>query len=257
MNDSSKKSFWYKYKNDKKYEAKVQLTAYVVIIVIIIIYVNVSNVGSNYNYNNNSNVTGEEKSLVDSNNNGSVLDVINDNYNYSVSVSITKKVDDGNSDEKISYEYSGKKYKNNTIIDKNVSNDKVTYYKIEDEYYFRENDEYKYIDSSVVYDLVDNKYIELNDVKKMIKKASLEHVTSGSNGKSNYKYTLLVRNVVQTYKGDDAVNLEVDFSGKNLNINIDYTNLFKQMFNDISDCKISYEYTDIDSVDEFTIIDKK
>ena len=250
MNSTNKDSFWYKYKNDDKYKAKVQLILYVVFIVFVIVYINVGRIGSNYNYNNvvgdaNNDIKYEEKS--------NLLDTINNNYNYLVSVLVNSKKDDNV--EEIKYEYSGKKYKDNTIIDKKNNGSNVTYYKIGDEYYAKENDEYKFIDSSVIYDLINKKYIELSDVKRLITKASLEHVTNESNGNNNYKYNLLVRDVIQTYKGNDLINIDVTIKNDILHIDIDYSNLFKQIDDKISTCKVSYEYTDIDKVEEFTIID--
>ena len=47
----SKQSFFQKFKNDKKYRAKVQLIGYTVFIVFLIVFINVSNVGNNYSYN--------------------------------------------------------------------------------------------------------------------------------------------------------------------------------------------------------------
>ena len=47
-----KESFWYKYKNDKKYNAKIQLVVYALFIIIVVVYVNTSHVGNNYNYDN-------------------------------------------------------------------------------------------------------------------------------------------------------------------------------------------------------------
>ena len=51
----NKDSFFYKYKNDSKYNAKAQLIFYVVFIIFVVIYLNFSRVGKNYDYNNITN----------------------------------------------------------------------------------------------------------------------------------------------------------------------------------------------------------
>ena len=253
--DTNKKNkedtFLYKYKNDDKYKAKVQLIGYAIFIIFAIIYINISNIGRNYDYNNSvSNNSNQNKDIDNIN----LLNDIQDNYNYLVDVKFSKK-NDNNIVDNYNYTYSGKRYKDNTIIERNISNNKSTFYKIEDEYYTKENDDYNFIDSSVVYDLISSKYIELDDIKKLVKKANLDHVTTGSNGINNYKYSLLVRNIIQSYKGEDLINIDVNIENDVLNININYDNLFKIIDKNIDSCNISYKYTDIGKVEEFIIID--
>ena len=250
MSSDNNKSFWNKYKNDNKYKAKVQLSLYVVFIVLVIIYINVTNIGNNYNYDNSVNNIGND--LNDGDVDTNLFDNISNNYNYSVSVFFSEKNNDSILEKK--YGYSGKRYKDNIIINKSIDNNTSTYYKIEDEYYANYNGEYKFIDNSVIYDLVNRKYIELDYVKKLIKKATLDHVTNKSNGNNNYKYSLLVRDIIQTYKGEDVINIDINIEEQVLKIDIDYSSLFKQMDENILICKISYEYTNIDKVEEFSII---
>ena len=253
-NKNKEDTFWYKYKYDEKYKAKIQLIGYAVFIVFVIIYINIANIGRNYEYNNvvNNEVDNQENYKDDSN----LLDEINNNYNFLVDVKVTKKSENGLYSE-MNYSYSGKRYVDNTIINKTVSNNKSVFYKIDDEYYIKENNEYKFIDNSLIYDIINKKYIELFDVKKLIKKASLDHVTTESNGIDNYKYNLLVRDIIQSYKGDDIINIDVNIENDILNINIIYDNLFKQISDDVIKCSINYKYTDINKIEKFVIIDKE
>ena len=42
----NKESFFYKYKNDKKYKAKAELTGYVIFILLVILFVNIASLGN-------------------------------------------------------------------------------------------------------------------------------------------------------------------------------------------------------------------
>lgn len=242
----NKDSFFYKYKNDSKYNAKAQLIFYVVFIIFVVIYLNFSRVGKNYDYNNITNKNYNNKTEETN-----LFDVISDNYNYKVNVSGVLK------NNNINYIYSGKRSGENTTIDRNVNNKLDYFYKISDEYYVKNDDEYKFIDSSLVYDTISYKYLEFDSIMKLLKKASLDHVENTSSGEYNYKYNLLVRDVVKSYNGDDVVSINVHVTDYNLSIDIDYTNLFKIIYNDFSSCKINYLYSDIGKVDKFVIIDNK
>ena len=155
----------------------------------------------------------------------------------------------------INYIYSGKRNGDNTTIDRKNDNKLESFYKISDEYYEKNGEEYKFIDSSLVYDTISYKYIELDSIMKLLKKASLDHVENTPDGESNYTYNLLVRDVVKSYNGDDAVSINVHVNDYNLTIDSDYTNLFKRIYDDFTMCKIKYVFSNIGKVEKFVIID--
>ena len=106
-------NFLYKYKNDSKFKAKVELCFYGIFILILIVYINIANMGSN-------SVNTISNSVLDNNNNNraeeessNLLQKIDNNYSYDISVNITLT-----SDEVINYNYSGKSYGNNIEINK-------------------------------------------------------------------------------------------------------------------------------------------
>ena len=243
----NKNSLWDRFNNDKKFNAKVQLSFYVVFIVIVVIYINISNMGRNYNYNSTNNSHINNSSYISSN----LLDTISNNYNYSVELNY-KVMNDNNSVLEYNYVYSGKSYLDNLVINRKYNNTNNTFYKVSDEYYLYDNNNYKYIDSSLVYGDISYKYIELDGVKKLIKKASLDHVTNSND--SSYIYNLYVRDIVQSYKGDDFVSINVNISEEVLTIDVDYSNLYKQINNKITSCVIKYVYTDIDKILKFDIM---
>lgn len=246
-NKKNNNSFIYRFKNDSKYNAKVQLMGFVIFVVIIVIYLNISRIGDNYDYNNVIN-------KIDNKSNDevvSIFDKINDNYTYNISISAKSK------DKDVTIIYSGKRYEDNTIINRNSSGVNDVFYKISDEYYINGDNNYKYIDEDIVYEFVANKYIELDGVMNLINKASLDHLSNESNGEINYLYKLAIKDVVLSYSGSDIIDIKVNVFGDVLTIDIDYTNLFKEVYDDIDEYLIKYVFTDIDKVEKFVIIDDK
>jgi len=247
--------FMDKMKTDKRYSAKVQFAAYGVFVLLVIIYLNISIMNGGVNNSVGSidnNVLDEE--VVDETSEESdqtLLEKLSNNYEYDITVNLTKS-----GQEVVSNRYYGKSYGDNVIINKVSKNIENTYYNIDNYYYEKnENDEYILIKSDQVYDLVESKYIEVDDVLKLIKKASLDHVVDSSTGAKENVYHLLVRDVVISNKSEDVVTIKVVYDEDKLSINIDYTNLMKSFDASIEKCEISYVYTNIDGVEEFMIME--
>lgn len=267
--NDEKESFFKKLKNDKKYRAKVELSGYAVFIAILVIFLNVSNIGNNYNYSANNVVNGNASAEVeDEGENSNSFKSLKDNYSYNVDVSIKRKVvsdegvtngdtgDDGALEEVKTVNYNGKSYGDNVIINKVVDNNTVDYYKVGDYYYTKDGDDYKLVNSDIIYDLLESKYVEVAGVKNYIEKASLDHYTNYSSGKKEYVYNLRVSDVLKSYKGEDLVKIDVVIENEIINIKIDFTNLLKMSDDNISECLITYEYKDIDKIEEFVVIEK-
>ncbi len=248
----SKQSFFQKFKNDKKYRAKVQLIGYTVFIVFLIVFINVSNVGNNYSYNSvDSNLRDNVNDVLDDDSN--LFEDIDDNYSYNVDV-VLKTKDSNNNDVESKVNYNGDSYRDNLVINKVYDNVNSTYYKVGDEYYYKELDEFKLAVLDDIYNLIDAKYIEFSSVNKYIDKAGLDHFTDYSSGKKEYVYDLLVRDVILSYKGEDTVPINVVIDNNIVSISIDYTNLLKNIDNNIVSCVVNYKYENIGKVEEFTII---
>lgn len=250
-NSDERERFFQRYKEDKKFNAKVQLVGYGVLILLVIVFLNISNMNS-LGYNNvsdtNSNSSVEDNNSIDK---ISLLEKINNNYEYDINVDVTKS--DGNI---VSYRYYGKSYNSNIILNKYFDNTNNVYYGKDGFYYIKnEVNEYGLIDNSVVFDLVDSNYIELDDVLEFINKASLDHVLDSSNGDKESVYNVLVRDIVISNKTDEVVTINVSEKEDKLNIGIDYTNLISVLDTNISSCKISYVYSNIGKVSEFKIVE--
>lgn len=248
--DEKKVGFYEKMKTDKRYNAKVQFIGYGVFILLIIIFLNVNGV-SNGNISNTindsviNNINDNEEVQEDNN---SLLEIIDNNYSYDINISCMK------GEEEFNYRYYGKSYDKNIEINKEIDSVVSTYYEVDGYYYgLNENGEYGLLKSDVIYDLVDYKYIELDEVISLIRKANLNHVLNSSNGNKEEVYNLLVRDLVISNKSDDVIVINVIEEDGKLSIDIDYSNLLKVFDSSISSCKVSYVYTDIGSVLEFNM----
>lgn len=248
---SAFKEFLDKYKNDKKYNAKVQLIGYGVLIGIIILYANINSAQitsyrktypSRTNRTNNINTNQESK-------NETLLEKIDKNYQYDIKVLSKGK------EEKKEIHYYGKKYQNNMEITKELDGITTNYYKVDSRYYTKENDNYNLAKQEDIYNIVEKEYIELPDIKEYINLASLDHKTEYSNGKKEYVYHLAVKNVIKSYQGTEEIEINIIEENNELTIKINYTNLIKEIDKETEECTIEYIYTNIDTVEEFTIIE--
>lgn len=257
--DTAKQSFITKMKSDKKYRAKVELAGYGIIIILIVIYVNLSNLTNNYDYNKPTNKNLDIKTDTEEKQTN-LLEKLNNNYNYTIEVSVKKAIENADNEEtketETKYNYNGKSYKNNLIINKKINDVETTYYKVQNEYYQKEQDNYNKIEESTIYDLIESKYIELENIKKYIETSNLDHFTNYSSGKKEYVYNLSLSDIVPNYKENDIVPINITTENEVVTINIDYTKLLKISDKTINECIINYTYSDIDKVEEFSIIEE-
>lgn len=259
--EDSNKSFFQRLRTDKKFSAKVQLIGYGIFIVVLILYVNVSNVGSsNINStlgNNISNTvtdSGEKNTDEVSDN---LLEVVDDNYQYELVVDVKKKNSDTNGEEELEIKYRGKSYGDKLEITKEDNSGSKLYYKVDDLYYSKIEENFELVDDNTIYDIVDSKYLELENVLKLIDKASLDHVTDYSSGKKEYVYHLKVKDVVLSYQMDDVVEIEVEEENGVLKIEVDYSVLLKVIDDTILECEVDYTITEIDKIKDFEVLVEK
>ena len=261
-NEKENLTFIDKVKTDKKYSAKVQLIGYGVLIMALVLYLNISSMGSSSNMGNtiipdiNQNSAVEENASVDKT---SLLEQLsNNNYNYDVRVEVERKIDNNDKDntEDIGSHYYGSVYKNTILINREANGGKELYYKIDDNYYSKLNDDMKLIDEDDVYSLINGEYIEISSILKLIDKASLDHVTDYSSGKKEYVYHLKVRDIIVSYKMEDVIEIEIEEENGILKIEIDYSNLLKVVNEDIVECELEATINEIGKVEEFLEIDE-
>lgn len=235
-----KENFFKRMKEDKKYNAKVQLIGYGVFILIIVVFLNVgSMVGGNS--------TGVlENDIIEEVN---IIDEIDNNYEYNINISLSKGEELVNN-----YRYYGKRYNDNKEINKEVGEVVSSYYKVNDYYYVMNEEELSFVEKNIIYDLVDSKYIELDNVMEMVDKASLDHVVDDSLGNNESVYNLYVKDMVISVKNDDIISFNVKEVDDKLLIDVDYTNLIKVFDESVTSFKVSYEYFNVGDVEEFSVI---
>ena len=256
MNKSNKESFLEKYKTDKKYKAKIQLIGYGAFIILLIVYLNIASLNTTSHGNivtlkNNTNQL-EEKETEEKRSN--LLKQISDNYEYEIKVSLTQEKDDLKSE----VTYNGKRFKNNMEITKKTNNENTNYYKVDSKYYTKEEDKYQLSKEETIYNLIEKEYIELEEIKEYIEKASLDHITEYSNGIKEYVYHLKVKDIVKSYPETEEIEINITEEKDILTIKIDYTNLIKITKEDkIAECKVEYQYKNINKIEEFTIIEEQ
>jgi len=245
----NEESFIYKYKNDKKYKAKIELTGYVLFILLTVLFINVSSTGNTplndniVNETTNNNIQKEEDKEKD------LLSQINNNYQYDITINLTKTTE-----ETINYHYYGKSYDNKLEINKDINKIINTYYKIDDYYYTKE--ENKLTTKEVIYDLIPNNYIELNNLLEYINESSLDHVTNYSSGKKESLYNLHLKDIIINNKTEEKVTINVLEENDILTINVDYTNLLKEIDSTIKEIKINYTFSNIGKVEEFSNLEE-
>ena len=256
--DSSKslKKILKRLREDKIYKSKVELMGYLVFIVVLVIIINISNIGKNYDYDstqtNTSTAVNEKENEEE---NISLLKSISSNYNYSVSLNV-KRIKEDKTEDSINFSYSGSSYEENMIINKIFNGNMVTYYKATDEYYIKNGDEYDLVDNRDIYDVIDAKYIEFSGLKNLIDKSSLDHFTNYSSGKQEYVYNLKIRDIVNSYKKDDSIEINIIEENNILNVYVDYTKLFKLLNEKIIEGKVNYKYENINKVEKIVIFDE-
>lgn len=249
--DQNQESFFYKYKNDKKYKAKVELTGYVVFILLIILFVNIASLGNNTPSSNNlinKIPSNENNHTIDSEKH--LLETITNNYQYDLNINITKTTE-----ENIIYRYYGKSYEDRLEINKEFNNTTNKYYKVNNYYYEKTGEEYVIISKDKIYDLINSDYIELDNLLEYIDEASLDHVTNYSSGKKEYVYNLYLKDIIINNKTDEVITINIIEENNTLNINVDYFNLIKEVDNTIKECKVTYLFSNINKIEEFLKLD--
>ena len=242
-----------KYNTDKKYKAKIQLTAGFCFLFLLIIYINMSNTNmSTYgNITTIKNKSTQQTEKIKEEKEVNLLEKITDIYEYEIKITYKDNKEDNYKEIK----YQGKSYKNNLEIIRENSEEKTNYFKVDSRYYKKNEEKYELINDEEVYNVIEKEQIELNNVKEYINLASLDHVTNYSSGKKEYVYHLKVKDVIKSYQETDEIEISVTEENDILTITFDYTNLIKVLSKEIKECKVESIYKNIGNVEEFQIID--
>ena len=204
--------FLEKWKNDKKYKAKIKLIVYMTFALFVTIYAVSIN---NKEYDKNEYLSKMKQEYNKDNNIDDILK-INDTYNYIITIEIDDK----------KYEYSGTKDNNQTTIIKKVDNNITNYIYKNNEYYVEDdNKEYIITNKDNVYDIINYNYINIDTIKEYLKKAK----------KNNNQYLVYIKDIILTSDSDNYFIIDIIDN----NIYIDYTPLIKEFNNDIKKYKVT------------------
>lgn len=252
LND--KESFFERMKNDKKYNAKVQLFGYLIFLGALIIWVNLSSVSGNRGNVILDNNVDKENTYKDG---ISLLEILDDNYSYDGVISIDKISMNVDTNEEVvvtdKIRYYGKSFRDNLEINKVVNDISNLYYKKDNNYYSMVDNISSLVKDIQVYDVIEGKYIELDNILGFINKASLDHVTDYSSGKRESVYHLRVKDIILDFVGSDVIEISVVEDEGELVIDVDYSNLLKEIDASIVSCKLELIVNDIGEVEEFSV----
>ena len=216
MNDIIKK-----YKEDSKYRAKIKLLLYTIFTILVAIYVrNISS--SIVNQDTIEPITKDEE-IVES------TDIIEIKEEYIEH--ITVNINDENK-----YQFIIKKQNNTEDISKEI-NDLTTYYKKNNDEYYKEIDN-NYIKTTKeeVFDPIEYDYLDLNNINLYLKKAT----------KNNQEYMVYLKDIMLNNDTEDYFIIRIN----DKLINIDYTPLIKITNSDIFKYHVSIELKEFESGEE-------
>lgn len=200
---------------DKREKAKLELMLYGIFFIAIIIFSRVMSSTSSGNIENNNNE--ENISFVTS---------IKDNYEYDIEVVIDDKT----------YEYYGKVLGNNSTVNLKEEDKVSNYYLMNNKYYIIEDSNYILVNEEAVYPYINNRYLNINNIK--------EYINIGL--KENNTYKVKISDIILNSTSPNYITITTDENNKSLVI--DYTELFKLTKEKINKVIVNISYSNIDKI---------
>lgn len=207
MSDN-KKTFKEKWE-DKKYQAKIKLSGYSIFVVIAIILVLI---GGNSSSNTSSDIKNDDIKKEE---------IKKDNKIFSIDYPYTLIINYSISDNSYSvvYNYS---LNNDELFITKTSNDIVTNYKyVMNKYYVKSNDNYILTNINKVYDTIDYEYIDIDNINNYLNNSLLE----------GNIYKLYLKDIILNNNSNKYITIKL----LDNNLEVDYTNLFNELEENIYD----------------------
>lgn len=219
--------------NDPKEKAKFQLILFAIFIVFTVVIIRITN---NDNIKDNKiNEINNKQSLSDN-----ILNKISNSYSYNIDILLTKEVS-LNEYEKINIKYGGIKADYEEIISKSIDNKIFNYYLDNGIYYFID-DVLKPVSVNEIYDYLDYRYLDLNNIKKYLNISK----------RINETFFVKINDINSNLDEDKYINITLNQNIEQIDIYIDYTNLFLK--DDILNCEVTIS---IDNINKITSDDIK
>lgn len=183
-----------KWKNDKKYQAKIKLSLYTIFIILVTIFAlpkeNISI----------TEIEEQKEPTIEQNNKKTIIEIPTE-YNYTINININEN----------EYQYIGTKTKEKEIITKEVNHIKTNYIYNNNNYYKEINNNYILTTKEDVYDIVESNYLALETLNKYLEQST----------KENNQYIIYLKDIILNNESNDYIIITID----NNIIKVDYTKL--------------------------------
>ena len=202
-------------RKDKKGRAKLELIFYAVFAIVLVLFIRLGSYGKSYNEPIN---TTEEKSFIYS---------LEDNYEYNIDIKYNNE----------SYDYKGRVLGNNASLKKISDNNEEYYYVMNNKYYeLDDNGNYILTSKDDIYNNIDYKYLNINDIKNFIEYSTKEDNT----------YKIKLSDIILNNNSEEYITININEESKVLTI--DYTNLFRLDNENINSVIVTITYSNINNI---------
>lgn len=267
---------------DPKYKAAIKLALYGILIIGVILYLNISRAFSSPSgLNDNQNIINEEE------NNNLLAKIEDQNYEYNINITISHNPNnnENNNDtqssnnnitedqtiiteetptnENLSEEetntqepspedtiitYRGRRNKDIITV---IKNDTDEYYINDDTYYKKINEKYELTNEKDLFDTIESRYLNLDNIKEYIKKGQVEHNTN--DGTSILTIIQVpINTIIPSHQGLEEISIEILEEENKLTLTINYTELMKLDDETLTNYEVKIEYTNIGNIEEIT-----
>lgn len=263
---------------DPKYKAAIKLALYGILIIGVILYLNISRAFSSPSgLNDNQNIINEEE------NNNLLAKIEDQNYEYNINITISHNPNNNDTqssnnntteDQTIITEetptnknlseeetntqelspedtiitYRGRRNKDIITV---IKNDMDEYYINDDTYYKKINEKYELTNENDLFDTIESRYVNLDNIKEYIKKGQVEHNTN--DGTSILTIIQVpINTIIPSHQGLEEISIEILEEESKLTLTLNYTELMKLDDETITNYEVKIEYTNIGNIEEIT-----
>lgn len=263
---------------DPKYKAAIKLALYGILIIGVILYLNISRAFSSPSgLNDNQNIINEEE------NNNLLAKIEDQNYEYNINITISHNPNNNDTqssnnntteDQTIITEetptnknlseeetntqelspedtiitYHGRRNKDIITV---IKNDMDEYYINDDTYYKKINEKYELTNENDLFDTIESRYVNLDNIKEYIKKGQVEHNTN--DGTSILTIIQVpINTIIPSHQGLEEISIEILEEESKLTLTLNYTELMKLDDETITNYEVKIEYTNIGNIEEIT-----
>ena len=205
------KEFSEKWHNDKKFRAKIKLLLYGIFIIAVTLYA--------ASINRLSPINNE----IDDTKADNITTIpVPEKYHYTIDIDIDDKI----------YNYFGDKLSDKKTITKIKDNITINYTYQNSEYYREDNNIYILTTEDEVYDIIDYNYLNIDNINNYLRKAVI----------NNNQYIVYLKDIILNNNSNDYIIIEIN----DKIINIDYTQLLKQIDSSIEKCNVKITIENIE-----------